>query len=113
MSVILAIALLSGAPPIAPAATVYQSIAVKQGAAIRGRISYNGRPPLPRTLAIAKNPDVCGSSRVQDAWTISADGGVPGLDLVVVVTSSAYGRGYGQERAERILLGILASVHPA
>ena len=38
---------------------------------------------------------------------------VPGLDLVVVVTSSAYGRGYGQERAERILLGILASVHPA
>jgi CubicO group peptidase (beta-lactamase class C family) len=34
---------------------------------------------------------------------------VPSLDLVVVVTSSAYGKGYGQLRSENILKAILAN----
>ncbi|HEU4727261.1 MAG TPA: serine hydrolase [Kofleriaceae bacterium] len=32
---------------------------------------------------------------------------VPSLDLVVAITSSAYGRGYGQRRSQAILLAIL------
>jgi len=35
---------------------------------------------------------------------------VPSLDLVVVVTSSAYGKGYGQRRSEEILRTVLAAV---
>ncbi|MFL6626879.1 MAG: serine hydrolase domain-containing protein [Vitreoscilla sp.] len=34
---------------------------------------------------------------------------VPGLDLVLVVTSSAYGQGYGQRRSEDILKAVLAA----
>ncbi len=35
---------------------------------------------------------------------------VPAYDLVVAITSGAYGRAYGQERSERILLRILDAV---
>lgn len=34
---------------------------------------------------------------------------VPAHDLVIAITSSAYGRGYGQRRSEQILLRILAA----
>jgi CubicO group peptidase (beta-lactamase class C family) len=35
---------------------------------------------------------------------------VPDLDLVVAITSSAYGRGYGQRRSEQILLRLLDAI---
>ncbi|MEA1651006.1 serine hydrolase [Nitrospirillum sp. BR 11164] len=35
---------------------------------------------------------------------------VPSLDLVVAITSSAYGKGYGQRRSQDILLAILATL---
>ncbi|ATI83209.1 serine hydrolase [Sphingobium yanoikuyae] len=35
---------------------------------------------------------------------------VPSLDLVVAITSSAYGKGYGQRRSEQILRAILAEL---
>lgn len=38
---------------------------------------------------------------------------VPSLELVVAITSRAYGRGYGQRRSEAILLAVLASLAPA
>ncbi|HEY0928483.1 MAG TPA: serine hydrolase domain-containing protein [Gemmatimonas sp.] len=37
---------------------------------------------------------------------------VPDRDLVVAITSSAYGRGYGQRRSEQILLRVLAATTP-
>ena len=37
---------------------------------------------------------------------------IPERDLVIAVTSSAYGRGYGQRRSEAILKAILAEDHP-
>jgi CubicO group peptidase (beta-lactamase class C family) len=37
---------------------------------------------------------------------------VPSLRLVVAITSSAYGRGYGQRRSEAILLALLAVLEP-
>jgi len=44
---------------------------------------------------------------------VSGNGGnkiyaIPSLHAVVVVTSSAYGKGYGQRRSENILKAILA-----
>src|SRR5205807_7042887 len=35
---------------------------------------------------------------------------VPSAKLVVAITSSAYGRGYGQRRSQAILLAILAAL---
>ena len=37
---------------------------------------------------------------------------VPSYDLVVAITSSAYGRGYGQRRSQAILLAVLAALTP-
>jgi CubicO group peptidase (beta-lactamase class C family) len=37
---------------------------------------------------------------------------IPEYDMVVAITSSAYGRGYGQRRSERILLAILDATNP-
>lgn len=36
---------------------------------------------------------------------------IPSLDMVVAVTSSAYGHGYGQRRSQDILLKILSAAH--
>jgi CubicO group peptidase (beta-lactamase class C family) len=38
---------------------------------------------------------------------------VPALDLVVAITSSAYGQGYGQRRSEQILLRLLDAIGPS
>jgi CubicO group peptidase (beta-lactamase class C family) len=38
---------------------------------------------------------------------------VPGCDLVVAITSAAYGRGYGQRRSEAILKAVLAAENRA
>ncbi|MEO8448829.1 MAG: serine hydrolase domain-containing protein [Gemmatimonadota bacterium] len=38
---------------------------------------------------------------------------VPASDLVIAITSSAYGRGYGQQRSERILLRVLDAIDSA
>lgn len=56
--------------------------------------------------------------RIGDAlvpvWFASGNGGnkiyvAPACDLVVAITSAAYGRGYGQRRSEAILAAILAA----
>jgi CubicO group peptidase (beta-lactamase class C family) len=38
---------------------------------------------------------------------------IPSLRMVVAITSSAYGRGYGQRRSQEILLRVLAAARPA
>jgi CubicO group peptidase (beta-lactamase class C family) len=55
------------------------------------------------------------ASGAQGFYFASGNGGqrvfvVPGLELVVVVTSSAYSRGYAHRRAHKILAEILAAV---
>ncbi|TWB40476.1 serine hydrolase domain-containing protein [Nitrospirillum pindoramense] len=56
-----------------------------------------------------------GDGRTVPVHFASGNGGnkiyvVPSLDLVVAVTSIAYGKGYGQRRSQDILLGILATL---
>ncbi|MBL0940883.1 MAG: beta-lactamase family protein [Gemmatimonadaceae bacterium] len=60
-----------------------------------------------------KRYDIAGKETV--VHFASGNGGnkiyiVPARDLVVTITSSAYGRGYGQRRSEQILLRILAAI---
>ncbi|ASG20481.1 serine hydrolase domain-containing protein [Nitrospirillum viridazoti] len=56
-----------------------------------------------------------GDGRIVPVHFASGNGGnkiyvVPSLDLVVAVTSSAYGKGYGQRRSQDILLSILKAM---
>ncbi|MDZ5648124.1 serine hydrolase [Nitrospirillum sp. BR 11828] len=56
-----------------------------------------------------------GGDRTVPVHFASGNGGnkiyvVPSLDLVVAITSSAYGKGYGQRRSQDILLAILATL---
>ena len=57
------------------------------------------------------------NGRDVDVAFASGNGGnkiyvVPSDDLVVAITSSAYGQGYGQRRSQAILLAILAAMEP-
>lgn len=87
--------------------------------------------------ALAPHVDISGVDRYADAYgymwyskryemagkavTVhfaSGNGGnkiylVPAHDLVIAITSSAYGRGHGQRRSEQILLRVLAAVDGA
>jgi hypothetical protein len=67
-----AAALLSSMPAFAQ----YKETDVKDGGAIAGKISYNGKPSAPKKITITKDPKICGTSRDDDAMEVSGDGGV-------------------------------------
>ena len=59
-----------------PAAAQYTASDVKDGGTIKGRITYNGKAPAPKKITITKDPKICGTSRDDDTFIISGDGGV-------------------------------------
>jgi len=59
-----------------PAAAEYAATDVTNGGTIKGKITYNGKPPAPKKIAITKDPKICGSSRDDDTFSIAPDGGV-------------------------------------
>jgi hypothetical protein len=59
-----------------PAAAQYTEAPVSNGGSIKGRITYNGKPPAPKKITITKDPKVCGTSRDDDTFAIAKDGGV-------------------------------------
>jgi len=46
-----------------PAAAEYAATDVTNGGTIKGKITYNGKPPAPKKIAITKDPKICGASR--------------------------------------------------
>jgi hypothetical protein len=73
-----------------PAAAEYSPTQVSNGGSIKGKITYNGKPPAPKTISITKDPKVCGTSREEDAFTVGAGGGVK--DVVVYLTDIKSGK---------------------
>jgi List-Bact-rpt repeat protein len=59
-----------------PAAAEYAAAQVTNGGTIKGKITYNGKPPAPKKIAITKDPKICGATRDDDTFVIAADGGV-------------------------------------
>ena len=59
-----------------PAAAQYTPAPVANGGSIKGKITYNGKPPPPKKITITKDPKICGASRDDDTFVIAADGGV-------------------------------------
>jgi len=62
----------------------YAEAPVTNGGSISGKISYDGTPPKPATITITQDPATCGASRLEDAWSISADGGVENAVVYLV-----------------------------
>ena len=59
-----------------PAAAQYAEGPVTNGGTIKGKITYNGKPPPVQKVTVTKDPKICGPSRDSDIFTIAADGGV-------------------------------------
>jgi hypothetical protein len=71
-------------------AAAYTEAPVANGGTIKGKITYNGKPPAPKKITITKDPKVCGTSRDDDTFTVSSDGGVK--DVVVYLQDIQSGK---------------------
>jgi hypothetical protein len=59
-----------------PAAAQYTEAPVSNGGNVKGKITYNGKPPAPKKITITKDPKICGTTRDDDSFVIAKDGGV-------------------------------------
>jgi hypothetical protein len=73
-----------------PASAEYTVASVTNGGTVAGKITYNGKPPAPKKLVIAKDPKVCGTTRDEDTFIIASDGGVK--DVVVFLSDITSGK---------------------
>ena len=62
----------------------YTEAAVTNGGSISGNVTYDGTPPKPATLTVTQDPGTCGQTRLEDAWSIAADGAVENVVVYLV-----------------------------
>jgi len=68
----------------------YREAPVAGAGTISGKITFNGRHPIVKTVQVTKDPRVCGSTREEDSWEVAADGGVK--NVVVYLTDIQAGK---------------------
>jgi hypothetical protein len=78
-----------------PAFAEYTEVQVRDGGSIRGKITYNGRPPSPHKISVTRDTKVCGTSRADDTFIVAADGGVK--SVVVYLSDVAAGKTMDRE----------------
>ncbi|OLC08767.1 MAG: hypothetical protein AUH41_07340 [Gemmatimonadetes bacterium 13_1_40CM_66_11] len=66
----------------------YRQEPVVQGGTISGRITFNGRQPIPKMIQVTKDPKVCGTTREEDSWIVAEDGGVENVVVYLVNVAS-------------------------
>jgi hypothetical protein len=91
IALFLAAALLAAGPAFAE----YTEVQVRDGGSIRGKITYNGRPPSPHKISVTRDTKVCGTSRADDTFIVAADGGVK--SVVVYLSDVAAGKTMDRE----------------
>jgi hypothetical protein len=91
IALFLAAALLAAGPAFAE----YTEVRVRDGGSIRGKITYNGRPPSPHKISVTRDTKVCGTSRADDTFIVAADGGVK--SVVVYLSDVAAGKTMDRE----------------
>jgi hypothetical protein len=91
IALFLAAALLAAGPAFAE----YAEVQVRDGGSIRGKITYNGRPPSPHKISVTRDTKVCGTSRADDTFIVAADGGVK--SVVVYLSDVAAGKTMDRE----------------
>ncbi len=57
-------------------ASGYESIEVKNGGSIKGRVKISGAVPKDETVVVTKDMDHCGTKLAREKYVISTDGGV-------------------------------------
>jgi hypothetical protein len=62
----------------------YTEAAVSNGGSISGKVVYDGTPPKPNTITVTQDPATCGATRVQDEWSVAADGSVENVVVYLV-----------------------------
>jgi plastocyanin len=62
----------------------YTEAPVTNGGSVVGKVTYDGTPPKPATITVTQDPGTCGSTRVEDAWAIAADGAVQNVVVYLV-----------------------------
>ncbi len=77
-------------PTSPPAAEGYQGGPVTNGGTITGKITYSGEAMAPETVAVDKDPEVCGESKEIAAVVTDASGGL--ANAVVRITDITSGK---------------------
>lgn len=62
--------------PIAIPGHAYQPIDVVDGGVIKGRITFQGKPPTPAKIAVTKDPEVCGRDKTASSLLVGPDNGI-------------------------------------
>jgi hypothetical protein len=73
-----------------PAFAEYTEVQIRDGGSIRGKITYNGRPPSLQKIVVTRDSKVCGTSRPDDTFIVAPDGGVK--NVVVYLSDIAAGK---------------------
>src|SRR5271165_338635 len=66
----------------------YAEAPVANGGSISGKITYDGTPPKPATITITQDPGTCGTTRLEDSWSIAGDGAVENVVVYLVDAKS-------------------------
>jgi hypothetical protein len=61
---------------LATPSRAYQPMPVADGGTIKGVVRYVGTPPLPTTIRVTKDPDVCGREKTVGNLLVASDGGL-------------------------------------
>jgi len=62
----------------------YAEAPVSNGGTVSGKITYDGTPPKPATITITQDPGTCGTTRLEDSWSIAGDGAVENVVVYLV-----------------------------
>ena len=54
----------------------YEAVTVTDGGSIAGRIRYRGEPPVPATITVTKDPEVCGRAKTAANLIVDGDKGI-------------------------------------
>jgi hypothetical protein len=85
-----ALAAVTAYASLATDAAAYQTIQVTDGGAITGIVRYVGEPPTPKTIAVTKDPEVCGREKTATDLLVSPEKGI--RNVVVRLTDIAEGK---------------------
>lgn len=85
-----AVAIVAGGASLATEPLAYQAIQVPEGGTIKGAIRYAGEPPPPKTIAVTKDPEVCGHEKTAADLLVSPEKGI--RNAVVRLTDITQGK---------------------
>jgi plastocyanin len=62
----------------------YTEAPVTNGGSVVGKVTYDGTAPKAATITVTQDPGTCGATRVEDAWSVAADGSVENVVVYLV-----------------------------